>query len=275
LGTIKNNDQCLCRKLKRALWYFCYIQTGRTLINGYDTFIDNNQVRRMEMSTETKRNLAICIVILMTLSSILVSHVVATDDGLNLPSTLVRIEVSMGTESYFNTTLSDVPLGYDVTNGTYLGWCVDRSANMGPGTHEVTLYSSINPPGTLATEKWDMVNYILNHKQGTAQDIQQAIWYFINMVGNYTPTSTVAWTIVNDTLANGTGFVPAYGQIMAVICFPVVVLPGAPSVQVSIIELSNPVIPEFPSLAIPLLFALATLSIVILHRRKHPPTHTR
>ena len=48
--------------------------------------------------------------------------------------------------------------------GTYLGWCVDRSANMGPETHEVTLYSSINPPGTLTTEKWDMVNYILNHK---------------------------------------------------------------------------------------------------------------
>jgi hypothetical protein len=229
------------------------------------------------MSTETKRNLAICIVILMALSSILVSHVVAADDGLNLPSTLVRIEVSNGTESYFNTNLSDVPSGYDVTNGTYLGWCVDTTAEMGrsPATHEVQLYSSIDPPGTLASEKWDMVNYILNHKQGTMDDIQQAIWYFIDIGGNYTPTSTVAWTIVNDTLANGTGFVPANGQIISVICFPEVLLPGSPSVQVTIIELANPVIPEFPSLAIPLLFALATLSIVILHRRKHPPTHTR
>lgn len=231
----------------------------------------------MKLGTETKRNLVIGIAILMALSSVLVNHVAATDGGLNLPSTLVRMEVSNGTESYFNTTLSDVPLGYDVTNGTYLGWCVDTSANMArsPATHEVTLYSSSNPPGTLATEKWDMVNYILNHKQGTADDIQQAIWYFIDIDGNYTPTSPVAWTIVNDTLANGTGFVPAYGQTIAVICYPVVLFPGAPDVQVSIIELANPVIPEFPSLAIPLLFALATLSIVILHRRKHPPTHTR
>jgi hypothetical protein len=228
----------------------------------------------MRMGTKAKRNLAIGFAIIMAFSSILINHATATDGGLNLPSTPVIMEVSNSTASYFNTMLSGVPLGYDVTNGTYLGWCVDRSANM-PGTHEVTLYSSINPPGTLTTEKWDMVNYILNHKQGTAQDIQQAIWYFINMVGNYTPTSPVAWTIVNDTLANGTGFVPAYGQIIAVICFPEVVLPGSPSVQVSIIELANPVIPEFPSLAIPLLFALATLSIVILHRRKHPPTHTR
>lgn len=227
------------------------------------------------MSTETERNLAICIVILMTLSSILVSHVVATDGGLNLPSTPVTIEVSNSTESYFSITLSNVPSGYDVTNGTYLGWCVDRTAGMAgsPAIHEVELYSSINPPGTLASEKWDMVNYILNHKQGTSDDIQQAIWYFINMLGtsgNYTPTSTVALAIVSDTLANGTGFVPGDSQIIAVICFPQDLLPKQASVQISIIEITNPVIPEFPSQAIPVLLILATLSIVIVRRRKHP-----
>lgn len=232
----------------------------------------------MRMGTKTKKNLAIGFAILMAFSLILVNHVAATDGGLNLPSTPVVMEVSNGTASYFNTALSDVPSGYDVTNGTYLGWCIDTSTNMArsPATHEVTLYSSLNPPGNLTSEKWGMVNYILNHKQGTAGDIQQAIWYFIDIDGNYTPTSPVAWTIVNDTLANGTSFVPAYGQIIAVICFPEVVLPGSPSVQVSIIELANPVIPEFPSLAIPLVFALATtLSAVIVYRRKHPPTHTR
>ena len=229
----------------------------------------------MRMGTETERNLAICVVVLLMLSPILVSHVVAADGGLNLPSTPVTIEVSSGTESYFNTTLSDVPSGYDVTNGTYLGWCVDTTAQMGrsPATHEVELYSSISPPGTLASEKWDMVNYILNHKQGTMDDIQQAIWYFINMLGtsgNYTPTSTVAWAIVNDTLANGTGFVPQTGQTIAVICFPHALLPEPTSVQITIIEITDPVIPEFPSQAIPVLFILATLSIVIVRRRKHP-----
>jgi hypothetical protein len=232
----------------------------------------------MTVATKAKRNLMVGFAMLMVFSLILVSYVAATAGGLNLPSTPVILEVSFpGTESYFNTTLSDVPSGYDVTNGTYLGWCVDTSAIMAPSpaTHEVTLYSSINPPGTLTTEKWDMVNYILNHKQGTAYDIQQAIWYFIDIDGNYTPTGTVAWTMVNDALANGTGFVAAPDQITAVICFPETVLPESPSVQISIIEVVTPVIPEFPSLAVPLVFALATLSLLIVYRRKHPPEHAR
>jgi len=190
------------------------------------------------MRMGSKRNLAIGFVILVALSSILVNHVAATDDGLNLPSTIVRIEVSDGTESYFITKLSEVPLGHDVTNGTYSGWCVDTTAEMArsPATHAVKLYSSGSPPGELAGEKWDLVNYILNHKQGAAEDIQQAIWYFVHMDSSYSPTSTVAWTIVNDTLANGNGFVPEYGQTIAVICYPMVLLPEPTDVQISIIE---------------------------------------
>jgi hypothetical protein len=206
----------------------------------------------MGLRTETKRNLAIGIAILIALSSMLVNHAAAASNALNLPSTPVRIEVKNGTESYFNTELSDVPAGYDVANTTYLGWCVDRTANMtrSPANHEVILYSSSNPPGNLASEKWDKVNYILNHKQGTPDDIQQAIWYFINMAGKYTPTSTMAWEIVSGALANGNGFIPANGQKVAVICFPVVLFPGSPDVQISIIEVENKMISTAPDVAI-------------------------
>jgi len=227
------------------------------------------------MRMNSRRNLAIGFVILMALSTILVNHVAASGDDLNLPSTIVRIEVSDGTESYFITELSEVPVGYDVTNGAYLGWCVDTTADMArsPATHAVKLYSSLNPPGELASEKWDMVNYILNHKQGTAQDIQQAIWYFIHMDSSYSPTSTVAWTIVNETLANGTGFVPEHGQTVAVICYPMVLLPEPTDVQISIIEVTNTVIPEFPSFLILPLFMITTLLAVIVYRRKHSRQH--
>jgi hypothetical protein len=197
----------------------------------------------MKMSTVTKRNIAIVLTILMALSSIMVYRAVATNGALSLPptNTPVTIEVRNGTVSYFDTTLSNVPAGYDVANAVYRGWCVDITAEMArsPATHEVTLYSSINPPGEFATERWDMINYVLNHKQGTAQDIQQAIWYFANMDGNFTPSSNTAWAIVNDTLANGNGFPPAYGPMIAVICFPVVLLPQPTSVQISIIEVPN------------------------------------
>jgi len=233
------------------------------------------KTRKVKMRMNSRRNLAIGFVILMALSTILVNHVAATSDDLNLPSTIVRIEVSDGTESYFITKLSEVPVGYDATNGTYLGWCVDTKAEMArsPATHAVKLYSSLNPPGELASEKWDMVNYILNHKQGAAQDIQQAIWYFIHMDSSYSPTSTVAWTIVNETLANGNGFVPGYGQTIAVICYPMVLLPEPTDVQISIIEVTNTVIPEFPSLLILPLFMITTLLAVIVYRRKHSRQH--
>lgn len=235
------------------------------------SLISERKAQKMEKNAGSIRNLAIGFAILMVLSSILVSHVAATEGELNLPATIVRIEVSDGTESYFDTELSEVPSGYDVTNGTYLGWCVDTTAAMArsPATHAVKLYSSGNPPGGLAGERWDMVNYILNHKQGAAEDIQQAIWYFVHMDSSYTPTRTMAWTIVNDTLANGDGFVPEYGQIIAVICYPMVLLPEPTDVQISIIEVTNTVIPEFPSFLVLPLFMIATILAVIIYKRKH------
>jgi hypothetical protein len=215
---------------------------------------------------------AAALAVFVAISSILLSSVAATDSGLNLPSTPIIIEVSDGTQSYFDTELSNVPSGYDVMNGTYAGWCVDVRTEMtrSPATHEVFLYSSLNPPGELADEKWDMVNYILNHKQGDIQDVQQAIWYFIHMDGNYTPTRAVAWIIINDTLTNCDGFVPEQGQIIAVICYPTILFPSQADVQISIIEAVNPVIPEFPSLLTLPLFFVATLISVIFLRRKHP-----
>lgn len=221
-----------------------------------------------------KRELAVGFAILIAFSSVLISQAAATDDELNLPSSPIRIEVSDGMESYFSTKLSDVPSDYDVTNGTYLGWCIDARTEMprSPATHAVILYSSNSPPGELAGERWDMVNYILNHKQGTAQDIQQSIWYFIRMDGKYVPTSSQAWLIINETIANGDGFVPESGQIVAAICFPVVLHPELNSVQISIIEVQIAVIPEFPVFLILPLFVVETLLVVAIYRRK-PRSH--
>jgi hypothetical protein len=178
----------------------------------------------------------------MALHLVLVGPVAGAQSGLTLPTTPIRLEASDDTQSYFNITLSDIAQGYDVTNGTYSGWCIDRTAEMtrSPAIHTVRLYSSIDAPGELGSQRWDMVNYILNHKQGTAQDIQEAIWYFVDSDGSFTPSSTVAWAIVNDALANGSGFVPRLGQVMAIICFPLVLLPTPTSVQITIIELTVP-----------------------------------
>ncbi|MCD6468328.1 MAG: hypothetical protein J7L32_03345, partial [Thermoplasmata archaeon] len=138
---------------------------------------------------------------------------------LSLPTESVTMVVHPGSSSYFDTTLSDVPHGYDVTNGTYVGWCCDEDHTITPGTvYSVHLYSSYDPnmPDYFKDPDWDMVNYILNHKQGTPDDVQAAIWYFIDH-GNM-PSSQAGKDMVNDALAHGEGFKPACGQIMAVIC---------------------------------------------------------
>jgi hypothetical protein len=162
------------------------------------------------------------------------------DDPVRLPpsGTVVILEASNSTQAYFNISLSDVPEGYDVSNSTYLGWCIDRSAEMTRLTpHTVNLYSSLSPEGDLANANWTMVNFILNNKQGEAQDIQEAIWYFINLNGTYVPDSTEALALVSNAEANGKDFMPKEGQVAAVIAFPVYVTDPTP-VQISIFEVT-------------------------------------
>jgi hypothetical protein len=203
--------------------------------------------------------------------------VAASTLSLNLPTSPVNITVYNDTESYFVTTLSNVPSGYDVSNATYPGWCIDVSATMTRNqTFSVMLYSSLNPPaqGNLSSARWDMVNYILNHKSGTANDTQEAIWYFINSVPGYNATlSANANATVEDALANGTGFVPNPNQVAAVVCFPQVILPGYP-VQDSIIEVEIPVVPEFPTAAIPLIFVLTTLAGILIRGKNQTKPNT-
>jgi hypothetical protein len=190
----------------------------------------------------TQKNLILIVATAILLSSaFLIGCTNAVDgDPLRLPSsgTVIILEASNSTQAYFDSTLRDVPDGYDVTNATYLGWCIDRSAEMTRLTpHTINLYSSFSPTGELASENWTMVNYVLNHKQGEVQDVQEAIWYFIDMNGTYTPKSSVAFAIIDDAETNGNEFVPAEGQIAAVIAYPVYVTDPTP-VQISIFEVT-------------------------------------
>ncbi len=195
-------------------------------------------------------------------------------DGLVLPEDIVFIEVTDGSDSYFDTNLTGVPDGYSISNGVYNGWCVDVRTEMvrSPDVHGVKLYSSLAAPGELANETWDMVNYVLNHKQGIAMDVQQAIWHFVHMDGDgYTPTRELAWAMVNDALSNGSGFTPTSGETLAIICYPMILFPGQKDTQVSIIEIIDPVVPEFVSLVLPaaLMASTVLVAFVTLKNRRY------
>jgi hypothetical protein len=151
----------------------------------------------------------------------------------NLPSTVVQLTVDDGTTSYFISTLSSVPAGFDVDNGVYPGWCIDRSTTMTRlSPHDVILYSSLSPPGVLSGIDFDKINYVLNNKQGSMMDIQEAIWYFTGEFA-YGDLSTDGKAMVDA--AEAATFDPTTAPVLAVICLP----QEDPDAQNSIIELTR------------------------------------
>lgn len=148
--------------------------------------------------------------------------------------------------SFATAALSNVPAGYIVTNGNYLAWCVEYDALIREDYPlNPTLYLSTDPalPAELQSPNWDMVNYILNHKQGTAIDVQNAIWHFIGGPvdpadpDGYYPPSATALALIADATANGEGFVPGPGQVVAVV-LNIPDVEGFYDYQVMIIEAS-------------------------------------
>ena len=121
--------------------------------------------------------------------------------------------------------LSNVPSGYDVVDGVYTGWCVDKLGIYVYSDDLVYLYSSLNVPNVdqLDMRDWNRINYVLNNVApgATSADIQQAIWAFETIGGGaYTPTRPLALAMVADALANGGDFVPTRGEYVAVILYP-------------------------------------------------------
>ncbi|MGD0160791.1 MAG: hypothetical protein ABSB89_10915 [Candidatus Bathyarchaeia archaeon] len=189
----------------------------------------------------TKKNVRILETILVFTMAILIiaAPVVAQGPTLNLPPNPVDVIVQNDTTSYFVTTLSNVPGGYDVTNGPYSGWCIDHNITMTRNeTFVALLYSSLNPPpGNYSDIQWDKVNYILNNKLANFTETQDAIWNFVNNTStNFQSLDPNETALVNASYEYGTGFVPSPGQSVAVIVFP----QSSGSFQDSIIEATMP-----------------------------------
>jgi chitodextrinase len=167
--------------------------------------------------------------------------VTATTSGpdVRLPTDYVTMRAVYGTESWFDMTLSNISVGYDVTNGQYLGWCVQKDTNMTRRVnHTVRLYSSEDPamPSNFTNDNWDKVNYVLNHKQGGRETIQNVIWYYI-CDDPYPTNDTLAQAMIADANENVSDFVLQPGQNIAIL---VDVINGIYSIQRTFFELTLP-----------------------------------
>jgi hypothetical protein len=139
---------------------------------------------------------------------------------LNLPSQQILTFLGLGDSGKYETTFYNCPDGFDVKRMTdYVGWCVDLWHIVYPNQmYNVRLYNSYDPdlPERLRDEDWDMVNYVVNHKQGNPNAVQAAIWYFVGG-GDY-PGSGNAQAMVEEALANGEGYTPpAAGTVVVIV----------------------------------------------------------
>jgi len=158
--------------------------------------------------------------------------------GIRLPDTSVALNVVDGTTSYFVSTLSGVPAGNDVTNGTYPGWCCEYGPHMTRSTNiPVTLYDSYGSlPARAQDGDWDKVNWILNNKAGYSMlDVQYAIWYLISEETFDLTLTAESQYLVDHAVDN---FQYKAGDIIAIVAVP------QTGNQTSIIELRIPSIPE-------------------------------
>ena len=144
--------------------------------------------------------------------------------------------------SYYQISLANVPGGYSVANGDYLAWCIDYFVPLPFETFlSATLRDSTGPlPSELQSTNWDMVNYILNHKQGGAFDVQGAIWSFIGgpvPIADpvFFPQSVATLLMIQDALEHGDGYLPTGpGAVVAVI------VDAGPNIQLLILEAPAP-----------------------------------
>jgi hypothetical protein len=178
-----------------------------------------------------KNNLLSLGLLLMLLGTIPTIVATPTLPTIRLPTTFVTMNAIYGENSYFDITLTDIPMGFDIINGTYLGWCVQETIKMTQHVnHTVLLYSCYDPslPLEYQNNHWDKINYLLNHKQGTVHSIQQAIWYYTDNKDCFAdPDASV---MICDAEQHGAGFIPTSGERLAV------PIKGVPAIQLTFLE---------------------------------------
>ncbi len=116
-----------------------------------------------------------------------------------------------GPDSYWEHELLEVPEG-DIAPGFYPAWCIQKDATMREGkVQTATLRNPYDPdlPEPFASQAWDQVNYLLNHRPTdlSRADTQDAIWI---LLGELTPedVSAAAAAAAETAQTDGAGYIP-------------------------------------------------------------------
>src|SRR5687767_6083561 len=99
---------------------------------------------------------------LILLTVLILSAVPTSYAGLNVPQGEVGFRLEWNEVSNSDVILSGIPSGYDISNGTYLGWCIEMNDSFELGVElRGTLVTADSLPADLGLNE---IIYILNHK---------------------------------------------------------------------------------------------------------------
>jgi len=189
--------------------------------------IKENEGERLKMNFK-KRGIISILISITLLSTIFLSVQTTNAENPNesdfypnakIPSEQVTMNVSMGIDSYFTINLTNVPSGYHVKDNTdYYGWCFQQSVPMTQKMeHQVKLYHSYDPtrPNQFKTANWDMINYVINNKNGFNKTvIQNVIW---SLIEGTEPLNLGESELYLSAMENGDGYCPGIGDRIAVL----------------------------------------------------------
>lgn len=158
---------------------------------------------------------------------------------MNLPETVTYKIVAAAPgnlNGYLDAQLSDVPDGYDISNGIWQSWCFDHQTTIIMGwPYSMDVYNSLYPeqlPAFTATDEWDKANWLINHLDWYDgyewYDVQGALWLLDDPQWDGTAQGGVpalasmqfAQQMYNDAMQYGDGFLPLPGEYAAVIFVP-------------------------------------------------------
>lgn len=200
--------------------------------------------------------------------------------GLDLPTSAVTLKVPglAGPSAQIYITLSNVPAGFDVTNGQYLGWCADPNHDIWyPNVpYSARLYSSYDDSLPVASSgNWPEINYVVNkfRKGGfssvcattvTDDEIQTVIWSYLGYANVYgTPNPACMAAIKADVTANNGGsFVPTSGDVVGLVAN------NGQNVQVVFLELPYTTAPEVAGLAMAVAMISPAFGYLLVKRKK-------
>ena len=174
---------------------------------------------------------------------------------MNLPPT-TTYTITNADPTVHNTivevTLSDIPEGYELTNGIYPSSCADHSTPIYMGyPYEMNVYSSLYQdqlPAFAQSDKWDKINWLYNHLDWYSGyewfDIQGFLWLYDNPVwdglaiGDMPALTTLSLQMKQDADTYGVDYKVPLGGSYVIIFIP----PGSgdvPMIQTMISHLDS------------------------------------